>query len=131
MTISHVTLEEIEPYPGGSSGGRQRGAADEDTVKPVVWFVGAKKGLIANKTNCLAVAAVHGDETDGWHGKQIIIYPTTIEAFGKSWPVIRVRPAIAPPAPRAASTPAQNSPPDTAATPGTQPTAIPDDEVLF
>lgn len=59
--------------------------------KPVVWFVEAKKGLVINVTNAKIIVALYGDETDGWTGKSIAIYPTRVKAFGEMQDCIRVR----------------------------------------
>lgn len=59
--------------------------------KPVLYFEGAKKGLVLNKTNAMTIASIHGPETDNWKGKKITIYPTQVRAFGKMESAIRVR----------------------------------------
>ena len=75
-----------------------------DEKKPVMYFketkekadkTGAKeKRLVLNKTNALAIAALHGNEVDAWAGKRVTLYATTCEAFGKQADCIRVRPTI-------------------------------------
>lgn len=59
--------------------------------KPVVYFTGKKAGLVLNKTNCNTIAAVYGDESDEWHGRPVILYPTTTDFQGKRVECIRVR----------------------------------------
>ena len=59
--------------------------------KLVVYFKGKDKGLALNKTNARSIAAIHGDETDGWLGKEIIMFPTMVDYQGKMVPAIRIR----------------------------------------
>lgn len=71
-----------------------------DDHKPVLYFQNAKKGLVLNKINSAAISAVYGQETDGWTGKQIEVYPDTTLFQGRPTPCIRVRafkPAPPPP----------------------------------
>lgn len=79
VVIERVDIEAVV----GSDGKKQD--------KPVVWFRGAKKRMVLCKTNAKAVAKQHGNDTDGWVGKSITIYPTTCMAFGEEKECIRVR----------------------------------------
>ena len=47
------------------------------SVKWVVYFERATKGLVANITNIRMIRRLHGPETDEWRGKRILL--------GKSW----------------------------------------------
>ena len=58
MTMANIVMEEV---------GRER-----DT-KPVLYFVGATKGMILNKTNGNCIAAQYGEDMDLWPGKDITI----------------------------------------------------------
>lgn len=58
---------------------------------PVVHFANTKKSLVLNKTNGNTIAALHGDDTDLWNGKEVTLYATTTEFGGKIVPCIRVR----------------------------------------
>ncbi len=64
----------------------------EDGNKFLITFQGRKKGLVANKTNSNRIAAAYGDETEGWIGKEIILYPEEVTFQGKTMEAIRVRP---------------------------------------
>lgn len=75
VTISRVSLEQMGNPP---------------ERKPVLYFEKAAKGLVMNKTIGMSIAHLHGDETDGWKGKRITLYPTQVSAFGKMNDVIRV-----------------------------------------
>src|SRR5262245_20329528 len=59
--------------------------------KPVIYFQGKEKGLVLNRTNSNNIAAVYGDETADWAGKEITLYPTIVDFQGRSVDAIRVR----------------------------------------
>ncbi len=62
--------------------------------KPIIYFEGAEKGMVANKTNCKTIAAMYGTKVGQWAGKQITLYATTCEVGGETKPCIRVRPMV-------------------------------------
>ncbi len=74
LTINHVERKEFE-----------------DNIKPVLHFRGAKKGLILNLTNFKTIVSVHGDETDNWPGKEVIIFPAQVPFRGQIVPAVRVK----------------------------------------
>lgn len=59
--------------------------------KPVIWFTGAKKGVVLNKTMARAIADMYGPETDDWTGKYVTLYTEAVRAFGEDHLAIRVR----------------------------------------
>lgn len=60
-------------------------------MKPVVHFVGKKKGLILNRTNADRIGEITGSRnTDDWPGKTIRLYVTYVAFQGKQTPAIRV-----------------------------------------
>lgn len=59
--------------------------------KPVVSFQRAEKQLVLNKTNGMAIASMYGDESDGWIGKEIILFPTKVDYAGKMVDAIRIQ----------------------------------------
>lgn len=63
--------------------------ANED--KLVLGFVGQKKLLVVNRTNFDAIADLHGEDTDGWVGQRIQLYPAKAHVGGKSVDAVRVR----------------------------------------
>jgi hypothetical protein len=75
LTIAQVRSEELPSRFG------------PERLKWILAFAGAKKGLVLNVTNARCLAAMWGDESDGWVGKRVTLYPTEFE--GKS--AIRVR----------------------------------------
>jgi hypothetical protein len=80
-------------------------------VKLTVWFTNDKHGLVLNRVNNRTIRAAFGDAVDGWHGKIIVLFPTTAEFRGKIGPALRVR--IPPPKDdyRAAPAPVKKPPP--------------------
>ena len=64
---------------------------DEKEVKPVVFFRGAKKGMVLNKTNAQKIAAAYGDATDDWIGKSVVLYSDMVTFQGSTVPALRVR----------------------------------------
>src|SRR5262249_12535530 len=63
---------------------------EQKEKKPVVWFTKDERGLALNIINRRTLQGAFGDETDGWVGKIIIIYPTTVDFRGKPTPGLRV-----------------------------------------
>jgi hypothetical protein len=87
VTIKAVRLSEVI-----GSGGKK-------SKKALMTFEGKEKGAVMGVTCLSAIAGIYGDDTDGWVGKRITLYPTTTEASGKTVGTIRIRPT-APAAPR-------------------------------
>jgi len=103
VTIREVAEEEV-------------GQGNDTEPKAVLYFSGKEKGFVLNSTNIDSIADVHGDETAGWLGRQIELYPTKCQFGGKTVDCIRVRipqgsaPAPVPiPAPAPVATPAAAS----------------------
>ena len=64
--------------------------------KPVVYFTDVKKGMVLNKTNATTIGAVHGQEFEGWTGKEIELFEQMVPFQGQNVAAIRVR-AVAEP----------------------------------
>jgi hypothetical protein len=60
-------------------------------VKLVIWFTNDKRGLVLNKTNNRVIRTAFGDDTAGWAGKIIVMFPTMAEFRGDMKPALRVR----------------------------------------
>ena len=73
LTISDVTLQE---YSDGNKA-------------PALSFQGTNMKLGLNKTNAMRIAHLHGDETEGWIGKQITLVPSMTDFQGKPTPIDR------------------------------------------
>lgn len=81
LTISHITKEEVFDKE-----------KQQKTQKWVLYFSGAKKGVLLGKTQATEIAdALKEPDTDNWEGKAIELYPTNVKAFGKIHTVIRFR----------------------------------------
>lgn len=59
--------------------------------KPVLFFQNEEKGLVLNKINSSTIVEAYGDDTTGWSGKQIVLYPARTDFQGKSVACIRLR----------------------------------------
>ena len=60
--------------------------------KPLVFFKGAKKKLVLNKTNGQTIAAMIGGNVDNWPGNRITLFPTKVKCGRETVDAIRVRP---------------------------------------
>jgi hypothetical protein len=79
LTIKTATVETMKNMQGGS---------DE---KLVLKFVNHKKALVVNRTNYDAIADGYGDETDGWLGEKVLLFPDKARVGGKTVDCVRVR----------------------------------------
>ncbi len=68
----------------------------EKDKKPVLYFADVKKGLVLNKTNATTIGSVHGQELEGWTGKEIELFEQMVPFQGQNVAAIRVR-AVAEP----------------------------------
>jgi hypothetical protein len=59
--------------------------------KLVIKFVGAKKALIANRTNSKRIAMLYGNNTDLWVGRQVTLYAEMVDFKGEPTWAIRVK----------------------------------------
>ena len=64
----------------------------DDGNKLMISFQGRKKNLVANKTNSNRIAMMYGDDTDGWIGKEVLLYVDWVDYQGKTVEAIRIRP---------------------------------------
>lgn len=97
LTIQSVDVEEV---------GKER------ERKAVAQFKGTDKALALNKTNFIAIADLHGDNSDDWGGKPIILYPDRVPFGGKMHDVVRIRPFTDPEDKAAPSSPDDGPSPD-------------------
>lgn len=82
LPIARVVMEQMHPQPGSPA-----------ENKPVIYFEGANRGIILNRTLALQIAAIHGDETAAWTGKKIQLYTEKMRVAGQDRIAIRARPA--------------------------------------
>ncbi len=78
MTIRTCVMEEL-------------GQGSDKEQKPVVYFTKGTKGLVLNKTNANVIVEAYGDDTAGWEGKPVEVFPTQVEFKGKLVDGIRLR----------------------------------------
>jgi hypothetical protein len=64
---------------------------DDGSRKLFVMFGELDKGLVLNKTNADAIGDMHGRNTDGWIGRQIMLMTMPVDYQGKKVNAIRVR----------------------------------------
>lgn len=83
-----VTIKRVKGGELTSVGGRK-------SKKPVVFMAHTEKGFALNSTNGKTIAALYGNFTEGWLGKQITLYKSMTRSPDGSGDVecIRVRPA--------------------------------------
>jgi hypothetical protein len=79
LTISHTTREMLKNPEG------------REVEKTIVYFVGAKKGLVLNQVNWDSVAEICGEDSDAWPGGKITLFPTKVPMGGKMVDAVRVR----------------------------------------
>lgn len=60
-------------------------------TKPILYFRGKQKGLVLNKTNSKAIAALYGEEMDDWAGQELILFSIMTDFQGNPVEAIRVR----------------------------------------
>lgn len=98
-TIKSVSVEEV-------------GDAED---KPVLHFQGDVKAMVLNRTNSITIAALYGDDTDHWIGKQLVLFSTKVQFQSRLVDAIRVRAPkqqAAAPAPPPPPAPPQEMPED-------------------
>jgi hypothetical protein len=67
------------------------GVGKDKEKKLVVWFTNDVHGLVLNKTNIRTLIGAFGDDTAGWAGRIIVVFPTMAEFRGTMKPALRVR----------------------------------------
>lgn len=60
--------------------------------KLVLHFQGKQKGMICNRTNANRIAHSYGNDTDGWVGKEIVLYSDMVDFQGRMVEAVRVKP---------------------------------------
>jgi len=67
------------------------GVGKDKERKLVVQFTNDKRALVLNRTNNRTIRGAFGDDTAGWPGKIIVLFPTQDDYRGRMVPVLRVR----------------------------------------
>lgn len=76
VTIKGVTFAEV---------------GEDKERKGVVLFEEFPRALVLNRTNLKRIIRQHGNETDGWIGQTIVLFPSETDWGGRTVPCIRVR----------------------------------------
>jgi hypothetical protein len=77
--MSHVALEEV------------RGDADDAKMLPILYFRGATKGMVLNKTNSKIISAAYDEETEAWKGMPIVLFSAMVAYGSDTVEAIRVK----------------------------------------
>jgi len=77
VTLTIAGVEQVEYQDG--------------TKAPALSFQGTTKKLGLNKTNALRIARLHGDETESWPGKEIVLMPDITDFQGRQVDCVRVK----------------------------------------
>ncbi len=64
---------------------------DDGSRKLFVMFAELDKGLVLNKTNADTIGELYGRGTDGWLGRQVMLFTMPVDYQGKKVQAIRVR----------------------------------------
>jgi hypothetical protein len=67
------------------------GIGKDQEMKLVIWFTNDRRGLVLNITNNRTLRGSFGNDTAGWIGKIIIVFPTMADFRGQMKPALRVR----------------------------------------
>jgi hypothetical protein len=78
----------------------------DDGNKLILTFQGKKKALVCNKTNANRIAFLYGTNTDGWIGREIVLFVDVVDFQGRTVEAIRVKPPAKRATPQTAQRPA-------------------------
>ena len=67
------------------------GIGKDQEMKLVIWFTNDRRGLVLNITNNRTLRGSFGNDTAGWVGNIIVIFPTMADFRGQMKPALRVR----------------------------------------
>lgn len=87
-TVKIAAIKLVEIPVIGKDGDVDEG---KTKAKGVLFFEGKTRGMVMNRTNAQAIAAMFGVETDGWMGKRITIHAVPVKVGKATEPGIRVK----------------------------------------
>ena len=70
---------------------REKVGKEQEERTVLEWVDDDVKPLILNRTNGKIIRSLYGDHIPDWRGRKVLLYETTVEAFGETHNVIRVR----------------------------------------
>lgn len=80
LTVARVAQETMRPGGG------------QPVAKWVIYFAGAKRGVVLTRTLAYQIAqALGADDTDAWPGGKVTLYPERVTVAGVERVVIRAR----------------------------------------
>lgn len=79
LTVAEVRMAKLE-----GEDGRQKD-------KGVVFFKETDRGWVLCKTNAMCLAAMFGDQVEGWTGKRVTLFATDVKVGPETKPGIRVK----------------------------------------
>ena len=82
--------------------GKKEVGQDQEERVVIEWIDKDVKPMILNKENATTIGKLYGEDTSKWRAREVLLYETTVSAFGKTHNVIRVRDTVPDPAPVAA-----------------------------
>jgi hypothetical protein len=93
LTIRAIKSEMMESIgkPGDSEPAAVGKQAPKKKKKWIVFFKEMDRGWVLNRTNILCLAAMFGEDSDGWVGKRVTIYAEMVRVGPKTEPGIRVK----------------------------------------
>lgn len=86
VTIRAVPLEKVEQLKDDDGGGP---AKMRD--RWIVYFEESQRGWVMNRTNAICLAALFGDDVEGWVGHKVTLYATPVQVGPKKDLGIRVK----------------------------------------
>lgn len=90
LTITGVGMEQLQ----------------DGTQKPAVYFQESQQAFVLNKTNANFMSQAFGAQTEGWTGKQVVLYKDQAAFQGRMVDCVRVKAAGGSAAPAPAAAPA-------------------------
>ncbi|MET4238554.1 hypothetical protein AB7Z32_23950 [Bradyrhizobium sp. 482_C4_N1_1] len=87
----YLSAADLQGRPATVRMGEVNSEVLDRETKLILSLQGKKKQMVLNKTNAMAIAELHGAETNDWYDKVIEIYATEVEFQGKMTDAIRVR----------------------------------------
>lgn len=89
LTIRKVVLEQMEGEPAKGPDGKPIGEAPKE-MKGMIAVDESPKGWLMNVTNARCLAAMFGNETNGWIGKRVALHCEQVMSFGEWVPGVRI-----------------------------------------
>lgn len=73
---------------------RDMGGGDKQKRVPMLFFKGAQKPLILNKTNGKTIAKLYGPRVADWIGKRVTLFASKTTKGGEEVDCVRIKPSV-------------------------------------